>query len=103
MDGIWIRTQNRKGLIYAKRIVIEQFKKFGTDEYWYRIINQVLYQDSADDYDLLGEYKTEERAIEIINQIQERISRREWIKHLQSIGQDHYSVLPPIVYEMPKE
>jgi hypothetical protein len=70
MDGIWIRTQDRKGLIYAQRIAIESFKEWKSEEFKYRIVNQVLYQDVANDYDLLGVYDTEERAIEVLDSIQ---------------------------------
>lgn len=73
MNGIWIRTQDKRGLICAKRIVIESFKDYNIGEFKYQIINQVLYQNTADDYDLLGTYATEERAIEVLDSIQDII------------------------------
>ncbi|HHV41257.1 MAG TPA: hypothetical protein GXX72_00165 [Clostridiaceae bacterium] len=73
MNGIWIHSQDRKTLVYAKRIAIERFKEHENNRYLYRIINQVLYQDNADDYDVLGVYTTEKRAMEILGDISRSI------------------------------
>lgn len=59
---MWVRSQDKKGLVYSNRIYVDF--RHGK----YRIINQVAYQE-CDDYDVLGEYETEERAIEVLNDI----------------------------------
>ncbi|BAH07967.1 hypothetical protein [Clostridium kluyveri] len=65
---MWIRAQDRMSLVEPKRLNI--CKNQGK----FRIINQVLYMgDVSDDYDILGEYESKERAIEILDDIQNQI------------------------------
>lgn len=68
---MWIRSQDNKQLVNANRLFISQYKKGNATGYivkW-RIINQVLCTNESDDYDVLGTYETEERAIEVLDSI----------------------------------
>ena len=66
MNGIWIRSQNKMALIIADRLEI-----MSRNDGKARIVNWV---DGVNSYDLLGEYATEQRAVEIIDEIQSFIS-----------------------------
>ena len=67
MSGLWVRSQDKKGLFYCNRITL--MKCSGGNKV--RVINQVLYQENTDDYDTLGEYDTVDRCIEVINDMQQ--------------------------------
>lgn len=109
---LWIRSQDKKRLFKIDKLGIEESKEFlvvlYTDKYeWYR----------------LGNYKTEERALEVLNEIQNIIKPKPILQAKPILNkenmdriQDDYgmTVLPscvdviePIstsfVYEMPKE
>ena len=58
---MWIRSQDKKTLVKADKLIIGYDK----DEKVYEIHNV---------YDSLGIYKSKERAIEVLDEIQERIS-----------------------------
>jgi len=58
--GIWIRSQNKECLAKVKRLLVSHG----------RIVN---IQTADDDYDLLGDYETKERAIEVLDEIQNEI------------------------------
>jgi hypothetical protein len=82
---MWIRTQNIKGLIEAICITCSG----GNDKY-------TLYADAIgfEDY-VLGTYATEQRALEVLDEIQTTL-----IKVLKDADNRHEIVW---VYEMPKE
>ena len=85
---MWIRSQNRKFLIDAKRIVII-------------VIAEDRVEIRGDEY-ILGAYKTYERAIEVLNDIQESIATLEHNKMYKFIYEEMYNQ-ENYVYEMPKE
>ena len=58
---MWIRSQDKKTLVKADKLIIGYDK----DEKVYEIHNV---------YDSLGIYKSKERALEVLDEIQERIS-----------------------------
>lgn len=84
---MWIRSQDGKYLGDCKRLHIE---KCGNS---YRIINQVFYQAKAVDHDMLGTYEMEERAVEVLDEIQKAL-----IENL-SYGMTSNNK----IYQMPKE
>ncbi len=59
--SIWVRSQDKKTLVKADKLIIGYDK----NEKVYEIHNV---------YDSLGTYKSKERAIEVLDEIQERIS-----------------------------
>lgn len=71
--GIWIRIQDKKGLIYAKRIFIYKVHRDKEEACTFRIIEQYDCNNNGDDYDVLAEYKTEERAMEVLDNIHDFI------------------------------
>jgi hypothetical protein len=84
---MWIRSQDKTDLIDAKRISVSGK----------RIINAVL----DDDYDILGEYETKERAIKVLDKIQHQMENVTCANNIYDDGQtiSHSEV----VFQMPKE
>ncbi len=92
---LWIRSQDRTKLVKA---------------------DNISYMDTAEDYErkvhslwndckgILGIYKTKERALEILDEIQEFIEDKEKSNiEITSDGINQSITYPKIVYEMPKE
>lgn len=98
---MWIRSQDRMNLVEAKRLIA--YEKQGK----FRIVNQVLHMGDVDDYDILGEYESEERAIEVLNEIQNEISNCVEFAHTteslpKSEGNISNTSTSYIVYQMPE-
>lgn len=113
---LWIRSQDRQDLILAKHITVE------TD---------CVYVLTTDDYrNYVGEYETKERALEVLDEIQNLIkngtkiilqpkspamciTKEDFKKFKRMVKEDAFSIIPDyfivnkidqeIVYEMPKE
>lgn len=85
---LWVRTQNKKQLIKCENIYIDNVG----------YISQTYYINA--DSIRLGEYKTEERALEVLNEIQNIIKPRSDIFQHEIIKD-----INPLtkVYEMPEE
>lgn len=77
---IWIRSQDKTSLIECKKIDICESR----DKY--EFIANYKYYDGDETYDDLGEYSTKEKAIKVLDMIQEHI-----VKHSNN------------VFEMPKD
>lgn len=78
---MWIKSQDGKQLTKVKRLFISSCKE-GTmpTEYivkW-RIINQVLITNEIDDYDVLGNYVSLERALAVLDQIHQHINNYQY-------------------------
>ena len=97
---LWIRSTAKTNLINVRFITIIQGKKIYDKKNWeyegYTIAN--VFNDK---YEILGTYKTKERALEVLDEIQEA-----------QLGNYHYRCPSNvkvsnnediIVYEMPKE
>lgn len=87
--NLWIRSQNRKMMEKAVAIKIAHYMENETNSI---VINN--------DY-VFGEYATEERALEVLDEIQKKIN-------LINLGHDFGSPMvdlknPTYIYEMPKE
>lgn len=88
---LWIRSQNRKMMERAVAVKIAHYKEDG------KMSNSIVINN---DY-IFGEYETEERALEVLDEIQKKIN-------LINLGHDFGSPMvdlknPSYIYEMPKE
>lgn len=88
---LWIRSQNRKMMEKAVAVKIAHYKEKG------KTTNSIVINN---DY-IFGEYATEERALEVLDEIQKKIN-------LINLGHDFGSPMvdlknPSYIYEMPKE
>ena len=85
---MWIRIQDKESLVYANNFYIratEVEEKYG-----------ISYFD-GDSFVKLGFYKSKERAIEVLNEIQT------WIERYEAAKVSGKLFIAFITYEMPKE
>ena len=83
---LWIRSQDKRRLIKATQIEYTNSGYYGTIDKPYSILCQ--------EEIWIGSYKTEERVIEILDDIHEFLEQKDYI------GDRHYE---QAVYYMPKE
>ena len=88
---LWIRSTAKTNLLQARFLTIMEGKTFYKENEWeykgYTICNVTL----DGNYELLGTYKTKERAIEVLDEIQEYMNFDIKLK------------LETCIYEMPVE
>lgn len=123
---LWIRSQDKEKLLKCDDITIKNHRYDTMDEYGNRCINYkgyeiVGYFDKNTEYETLGTYKTKERALEVLDEIQELIKPKQIITTYESeikecINKttfdvvmtpkiDNIQLIEPttLVYEMPAE
>ena len=93
---LWIRSQDKKNLVKIRQISINyQNNKQIIANYM-----PELYENSGGYYELLGTYKTKERAIEILDEIQDELIGSDFMpmdeNEIMTCGSTK-------VYEMPLE
>lgn len=84
---LWVRSQNRTILTKVEQLIID----CNADQSRWYIIS---YKDSEESKTYLGTYKNKESAFAILNKIQEL---------LDQIIDPNLTILPILIYEMPKE
>ena len=63
-----------------------------------------LYENSGEYYELLGTYKTKERAIEILDEIQNKMLNGVFAKKINGLGEELDLIPNPIlIYNMPEK
>lgn len=94
---LWIRSQDKMNLVKIRQVSIN-----------YQNNKQIIanympdfYPNSGEYYELLGTYKTKERALEVLDEIQNKIN-------LINLGHDFGSPMvdlknPAYIYQMPEE
>lgn len=105
---LWIRSQNKLNLTKVNSVIIDY-------NYQKKIVANYMEFNGDEDYVPLGEYDTEERALEVLDEIQDVIKlKQSWQLNensfkvcIQKGGYDEEQVMKIIdkmyVYEMPKE
>lgn len=98
MDGIklFIRSQNRDVLVNVNDICFNKLN----------IHSEIIYQfrcyGYGDDYYILGEYSTKEKALKVLNEIQEVIEDNQFT--INNTGIRNYVLYNRVqVYEMPQD
>lgn len=93
---LWVRAQDRETLLKVNNGLM----------YWEDTDkrNCIVIKETSTNLSVLGEYKTKERALEVLDEIQEFIEKRGEDYLLTNkdgiiTGQKHYG----LVYEMPEE
>ena len=69
--AIWIRSQDKTSLIECK--TIDMIKRVNGE---YHVHANYIYFGEAENYDFLGKYSTKEKAIKVLDMIQEHIKTR---------------------------
>lgn len=111
---LWIRSKDREKLIKCNDIAIATDSEDGKNIRGYKIVG---YFDKNTEYEELGFYTSKERALEVLDEIQnilkpiikikyeyddsQPIMNGEWLKSLKE--ESKIEELSTYVYEMPKE
>lgn len=91
---LWIRSQNKKELIPNPKLGIDQCKNR------YYIVDRYNFENAF----ILGEYKSKERALEILDEIENHLINSSFAKRTNGLGEVKDIIPNPLfVYEMPKE
>lgn len=91
--NLWIRSQNREQLSKPNKLYV-------------KILNEERYEIlSCEGFYVLGTYKTKERALEILDEIQELINEGFGKKYIENpyTKEIDYGWVYSFIYEMPKE
>ncbi|MDY2804534.1 MAG: hypothetical protein SOT91_04135 [Bacilli bacterium] len=93
---LWIRSQDKKNLVKIRQISLN----YQNNKQIIANYTPELYENSGGYYELLGTYKTKERALEILDEIQNKIN-------LINLGHDFGSPMidlknPTYIYQMPE-
>ena len=104
---MWIRSQDRLTLVKSERLIIscpnENFEGSGK---YARVLNYKAQIGNTEDYDVLGVYETKERAIEVVNDMQEHLTAIGIInvqKHNNLVSFFNKDILEKIIFQMPEE
>lgn len=85
---MWIRSQDKKTLVYCTRLAVVG-----------RTIQNLPATGIEDDYDVMGKYESEERAVEVLDNIQSQL--RSTVEVIRGVSSDNYK--QHFIYQMPKE
>lgn len=93
---LWIRSQDKKNLVKIRQISLN----YQNNKQIIANYTPELYENSGGYYELLGTYKTKERALEVLTEIQNKIN-------LINLGHDFGSPMidlknPTYIYQMPE-
>lgn len=89
--GIWIRSQDKKSLINCTDIRVVSYKD--SCKIWDYKVDEVL-----------GTYETESRALEVLDEIQEKLTQNtEYTFESEIANYEKQSIKSHFVYQMPKE
>lgn len=94
---LWIRSQDRKQLTKTTNLEVD-FNEYSEPNQKWRIVSRL----GIDHYNSIGGYETEERALEVLEEIQDYINgiKKDWN---MGIGNFYSNSDNSKVYEMPKE
>lgn len=88
--SLWIRSQDREKLLKVNDIATEMNMIYG-------------YFDKNTEYELLGQYKSKERALEVLDKIQNFMINYAYAKKNRLGGEIDLIPEPILIYNMPKE
>ena len=102
--NLWIRSTSKTNLLQARFLTIMEGKTFYKKNEWeyegYTICNVAL----NGNYELLGTYKTKERAIEVLDEIQDKMLNGAFAKKINGLGEE-LDLIPNqiLIYNMPED
>lgn len=86
---MWIRSQDGKTLAKVTRLAVVG-----------RTIQNLPATGIEDDYDVMGKYESEERAIEVLDEIENQLFK---YTELHEKANDYHKITKHIVFQMPEE
>lgn len=96
---MWIRSQDKTTLVTARRITIVPNLETAAKVNGWKVIEYHGETRNGVDWDVLGVYKTKERALEILNTIQSQL--RSTVEVVREVESDKYKQC--FVFQMPEE
>lgn len=93
---LWIRSQDREKLVLTKGFETQHTNYDGGCQIF------AVWQNN---YQMVGKYKSKERALEVLDEIQSILDafvNSNYLKNVTDVSKQVY-IAPFIVYEMPKE
>lgn len=91
--NLWVRSQKKDYLININNLIIEEYNGYHGIE---TKIGESIFE--------LGEYKTKERAIEVLDEIQNFMRNSVYVKKTNRLGEEIDLIPKPIlIYNMPKK
>ena len=96
---LWIRTQDRMNLVKINQVSLNYQNNKQI------IANYIpeIYENSSCYYELLGTYKTKERALEVLDEIQDKMLNGAFAKKINGLGEELDLIPNPIlIYNMPE-
>ena len=112
---LWVRSQDKEKLLKCDDIAIKQHRYDTLTDEGNRCIHYegyeiVGYFDKNTEYEILGIYATKERALEVLDEIQGRISKNECLKSMmpkvtdiRGYEEQFGQLFKDIIYQMPEE
>ena len=99
--NLWVRSQDKEKLLKCNDIAISNNMINERESIKFKGYKIVGYFDKNTEYEILGTYKTKERAIEILDEVQNKLN----IRHCDDVGTQFILIneMTPVIYEMPKE
>ncbi len=91
---LWVRSTAKTNLLKVRFLTIMDGNKFYKKNDWEYDGYTICNCNANGTYELLGTYKTKERALEVLDEIQEI---------LVQVNDPNLTILPILVYEMPNE
>lgn len=95
--NLWIRSQDREKIVNCNDIVVNGYSIIG-------------YFDKDTEYEDLGNYKSKERALEVLDEIQNKIAYNECLKTMtpkvtaiKGYEEEYGKLFANTIYEIPKE
>lgn len=87
---LWIKSQDRKELLNVNNLAV--------------IGNRIVFINNGNGRATLGTYKSKERALEVLNEIQSCMCNYSFAKKINGLGEEIDLIPNPLlVYNMPKE
>lgn len=91
---LWVRSQDKGLLMKTPEL---RYKQKGN-------VHSLLAYDISGGYRILGVYKSKERAIEILDEIQDYMKKCLFAKKVNGLGEELDLIPNPIlIYQMPKD
>ena len=97
---LWIRSQDKMNLVKVRQVGVN----YQNNKQIIANYAPELYENSGEFAELLGQYKTKERAIEVLNEIQNSMKNFAFAKKVNGLGEELDLIPNPIlIYNMPEE
>lgn len=101
--NLWVRSQDKEKLLKCNDIAISNNVINERESIKFKGYKIVGYFDKNTEYEILGTYETKERAIEVLDEIQDKMLNSAFAKKINGLGEELDLIPNPIlIYNMPE-